>query len=680
MDDIRAFWGEHNFELRVAWVRKEYDSEDDSETLQLAITTRQEFKIRFIRHRNRSLSQRNRRSRYDSPNRRSESRERSGSRSYSRPREYQGPRENQNGFEIRGEPRGRGRGAYRERESNYQGRGQNYQDRDQSNQERYREAQKYNPYTKQIFSQTRNPINWNRTYQEGNWNRGEGWDDNPNDDWTKRIQMLKDQMENHSDRDSTWTEDEVTQNHVVTSQPKQLAQQTQKVQQIQVQPKQQAPAQQPKKKGKKDKPPNQDDIDEQEVIRERLATFQKEKEQYGISDSENEWQQVIGEIDNNNSLTPKQAQQQLQQIIQQSIFSETAKQQQQTTSSKTQQRIVSPLPRKINTGMIRDKPSSQTQRPVTPTLKPTHRSGVKQRKKQVERELELLQASQQLQQQGNDDLNNKNVDILDIQGIAGQLTGLQPSSGAQNTGLNAWLRLKEAGTISASNRERTDPQINEGREDNADEEEDEQIDETAKIQNKDYKINVISWPPVQENLGIQPQNNQGVNQLSYMEKIIQNLLQLEYKRSLIKEKEVKYQKQKAQILLMSQARAAMLKLKQKQLPMFQKPRLRPKEAGKQLKRLNPNQGTLTMRMKRSIAPDRAGTLQSREISIEITVWNRVEERADEKGSSGDRGKDWRIDIQRERRLNGEKDQKIHISMETDRERRIHKYWILSEIQ
>ncbi|KAA6365444.1 MAG: hypothetical protein EZS28_039030 [Streblomastix strix] len=44
MDDVRTFWREHNFHLRVACVRKEYDSEDDSETLQPAKTTRREFR------------------------------------------------------------------------------------------------------------------------------------------------------------------------------------------------------------------------------------------------------------------------------------------------------------------------------------------------------------------------------------------------------------------------------------------------------------------------------------------------------------------------------------------------------------------------------------------------------------------------------------------------------------
>ncbi|KAA6316021.1 MAG: hypothetical protein EZS28_055322, partial [Streblomastix strix] len=93
MDDIRAFWREQNFDLRVACEKKEYDSEDDSKTLQPAIIIRHEFRNRFRRHRNRSLSLYNKRSRYDFSDRRNESRERSGSRSYSRPRDYQGPRE-----------------------------------------------------------------------------------------------------------------------------------------------------------------------------------------------------------------------------------------------------------------------------------------------------------------------------------------------------------------------------------------------------------------------------------------------------------------------------------------------------------------------------------------------------------------------------------------------------------
>ncbi|KAA6374882.1 MAG: hypothetical protein EZS28_029592 [Streblomastix strix] len=520
MDEVRAFWRVHNFDLRIACVRREYDSEDDSETLQPAKTTRREFRNKFGRHRNRSLSPHSKRSRYDSPDRRSESRERSGSRGYSRSRDYESPREaadkGYNGFETRNESRGRGRGTYRGRGYSYQGRGQGYQDRDQSNQERYKGAQKYNPYTKQAFNRTKNPINWNRTHQFEDKNREEGWDDNPNDDWTKRTQMQKDTPDNHNDRDSTWTEDEVPQQ---TPQSKQPAQQTQKVQQIQVQPKQQTPAQIPKQKVRISQQLNQDDIEEREVIQERLAALQKEKEDLGISDSDLEWQQLIGAIDNNNNLTPKAGQKQLQQMIQQSAANQTAKQQQQTIGSKIQQRVISPLPRLINTGMNKDEPAAQSQLSVTPIQKSQHKAGLRQKLKKAERELEQLKAKQQLQQQENIDLNNTNVEIPDIQGTVGQLIGLQPSPIAEGPSLNAGLRPEEAGSISASNRERTEPQINEGHDDdNADVEEDEQTDEAALNQNKDYRVNIISQPLVQENLGTQPQNNQGLNALSQMEK------------------------------------------------------------------------------------------------------------------------------------------------------------------
>ncbi|KAA6322010.1 MAG: hypothetical protein EZS28_054481, partial [Streblomastix strix] len=103
--------------------------------------------------------------------------------------------------------------------------------------------------------------------------------------------------------------------------------------------------------------------------------------------------------------------------------------------------------------------------------------------------------------------------------------------------------------------------------------------------------------------------------------------------------------------LLNRIRAIMPKLKQKQLPKSQKPMLRRKEVKKQLKRLNQNQKTQTMREKRSIVPDRTGTLQTREISVEISVWNRGEERADDNGPSGEGRKDWKIDIQRENRRN-----------------------------
>ncbi|KAA6368286.1 MAG: hypothetical protein EZS28_036186, partial [Streblomastix strix] len=320
MDDVRAFWKEHDFELRVACVRRDHDSEDDSETLQPTKTTRREFRNKFGRNRNRSLSPHSKRSRYDSPDRGSESRERSASRSYSRSREHQTSRETAdkgyNGIETRNEQRGRGRGTYRGRGFNYYGKGPNYQDRDQFNQNRYREAQKYNPYTKQAFNKTKNPINWNRTHQY----EGKACDDNPNDEWTKRTQMQKDPPDNHNDKDSTWTEDEAPQRHVTQPQPKQSTQQTQRVQQIQVQPKQQVPAQIPKKKGRRDQPPNQDDIDELEIIQERHAKLQKEKEDLNIPDSNSDWQQLIGAIDNNNSLTPRSAQKEFQEMVIQKTF------------------------------------------------------------------------------------------------------------------------------------------------------------------------------------------------------------------------------------------------------------------------------------------------------------------------------------------------------------------------
>ncbi|KAA6371881.1 MAG: hypothetical protein EZS28_032590, partial [Streblomastix strix] len=46
-----------------------------------------------------------------------------------------------------------------------------------------------------------------------------------------------------------------------------------------------------------------------------------------------------------------------------------------------------------------------------------------------------------------------------------------------------------------------------------------------------------------------------------------------------------------------------------------------------------------MRLEQSRAPDLAGTFQPMQISIEIFLWNREEERADEDCSSGDGGKD-----------------------------------------
>ncbi|KAA6402914.1 MAG: hypothetical protein EZS28_001555 [Streblomastix strix] len=171
----------------------------------------------------------------------------------------------------------------------------------------------------------------------------------------------------------------------------------------------------------------------------------------------------------------------------------------------------------INTGMNRDKLNSQIQLLYTSAKKSTHRRGAKQRLKKAERKLKQQLLKQQLQQQQNNDLNNINVDLPDIQGTVGQLTGLQPSSGVWSPGLNAGPRLMEAGLISDSNRESTDPQINESNEDNAEEEEDEQTDEAPLNQIKDNRANLISQTLVLENLGTQPQDNQILNALSQME-------------------------------------------------------------------------------------------------------------------------------------------------------------------
>ncbi|KAA6380700.1 MAG: hypothetical protein EZS28_023774 [Streblomastix strix] len=77
IDDVRAFWRENNFDLRVACVRREYVLKDDSETLQPAKIIRQEFRNQLGRYRNRSLSSCNKKQRYNSSERRSESRDRS---------------------------------------------------------------------------------------------------------------------------------------------------------------------------------------------------------------------------------------------------------------------------------------------------------------------------------------------------------------------------------------------------------------------------------------------------------------------------------------------------------------------------------------------------------------------------------------------------------------------------
>ncbi|KAA6396803.1 MAG: hypothetical protein EZS28_007665 [Streblomastix strix] len=59
MEEVKAFWREYNFDLKIENLRKKFDSEDDSETLQPARTTRQGFRYKFGKRRYLSLSRRN---------------------------------------------------------------------------------------------------------------------------------------------------------------------------------------------------------------------------------------------------------------------------------------------------------------------------------------------------------------------------------------------------------------------------------------------------------------------------------------------------------------------------------------------------------------------------------------------------------------------------------------------
>ncbi|KAA6391761.1 MAG: hypothetical protein EZS28_012714 [Streblomastix strix] len=96
-----------------------------------------------------------------------------------------------------------------------------------------------------------------------------------------------------------------------------------------------------------------------------------------------------------------------------------------------------------NTVMNKDKPNNYTQLPDIPIQKTIHRRGIKQSQKKIESKMLRLQTSQQLQQQENSDLNKMDADTSVIQGTVGQLTGLQPNSGAQSPSLNAKPKRKE---------------------------------------------------------------------------------------------------------------------------------------------------------------------------------------------------------------------------------------------
>ncbi|KAA6401942.1 MAG: hypothetical protein EZS28_002531 [Streblomastix strix] len=278
--------------------------------------------------------------------------------------------------------------------------------------------------------------------------------------------------------------------------------------------------------------------------------------------------------------------------------------------------------------------------------------------------------TQRIQQTQVQPKTRPQIKFQDNEGIVGLLTGLQPSSGTQSPSLSAGLRLKETGSISANNMERTVSQINEVHEDNDEGQEDEQIVEAALIQDKEYRINVISKPPVYENLIIQPQNDQNLNAMSQMEKDDQGLAPVGVRE---KPKRGKGNvKTKIEGISVSNEPKLGRNVQIQTKTAFTVPKAKAMlKRGRNLpNRLNQNQKTLTMRMRGSRAPDRAGMLQSREISVEISLRNREEERVDEDGSSGDGGKDQRNDIQLEVQWNGRKDQKNYINMETDRGKKI----------
>ncbi|KAA6362881.1 MAG: putative Transposon Ty3-G Gag-Pol polyprotein, partial [Streblomastix strix] len=147
----------------------------------------------------------------------------------------------------------------------------------------------------------------------------------------------------------------------------------------------------------------------------------------------------------------------------------------------------------------------------------------------------------------------------------------------------------------------------------------------------EYKLIAL----VQENLGTQPQNNQGLNALSQKEKDNLGPAPVGVQEKHKQRKRSKNSKTEGLNASDEPNYSAMPKIKQNQLPKFQNLRLLPKNVRKNLNMLHQYQKILTMRVKRSIAPDRAGTLQPREVSVEISPWNREEERVDDNGSSGD---------------------------------------------
>ncbi|KAA6368583.1 MAG: hypothetical protein EZS28_035891, partial [Streblomastix strix] len=198
-------------------------------------------------------------------------------------------------------------------------------------------------------------------------------------------------------------------------------------------------------------------------------------------------------------------------------------------------------------------------------------------------------------------------------------------------------------------RERTEPQIDEGHDDNADEEEDEQTDEAALNQNKDYRVNIITQSQVQENLSTQSQNVQDSNAQSQMEKD---------------------EAVPAPIGVQGKSKRGRTSKKAKAEGL----------SAPAIQNQGSNAQEQTPKTPKTKAAPKRGTLQPREISVEISSWNREDEIADEDNFQGDGERIEELIKQRDEQWSEGKDQKIYINMETDRQRRIHQYQIISEIQ
>ncbi|KAA6376257.1 MAG: hypothetical protein EZS28_028218 [Streblomastix strix] len=111
---------------------------------------------------------------------------------------------------------------------------------------------------------------------------------------------------------------------------------------------------------------------------------------------------------------------------------------------------------------------------------------------------------------------NTIVEALTSTRPVGQLIGLQPLTSAENPSLNAALKKGQAGLISARNREKTDPKINERKDDNS--EKKVKLMKHHQSKKKIYRIHTIIQTSIKEYLPSKFQPNWSLNALSEMEK------------------------------------------------------------------------------------------------------------------------------------------------------------------